>query len=477
MVYIRLCDRVGHSPELMNILIVDDEPALVEYLTKTVNAYYPSHKVRGAVSAKDAIFAAHEEGAVDLLIADIHLGDSDGFEVCSQLQPIFPGMQTVFISGRSNRTFQNSEDGIRNFLRKPLGPNDIFGAVEALQQKVRPRTARRVIPRSLTSNSVTMSASECPVAFRRHNAIDSPKSTLANEACGNNASVAEKILVDSAKHPIWLPALLSLLTLGVVITLILRDTRLLDHVRQSPINETAAASRVTLRDLPSQLHTPSEPEFQDSVDKQFQTVTLSDQFEGSDRPLELEAQWKILPLAVGAHEIVVGEGAVRARASDLVVALFTAGVVSPYYNWVGNLDMGTNETGRIGFVFGYLNPEDYYLLTIDRTALRTAVVRRMDGDQETLWDAALPENVVSSEFHVRLGYDGVEQTLMITLGKSEVVARIALEGFEGGHFGLSVAETSFSRFSGFELTLTPETLHQRRNESHSTLAKNYRTVK
>jgi CheY-like chemotaxis protein len=433
----------------MNILIVDDEPALVEYLTSTVSAYYPSHRVRGAVSATDAIGAAYEEGAIDLLIADVNLGDSDGFEVRSQLQPVFPGMQTVFISGYNFEHLLESAGNPHSILRKPLGPSAIFGAVEAVQHRIRPRIARPDVSKMPMHNHAVMSSSGLSAPFRGSDAFYSPgPSPGPKKALGSAGSS-----INEVKKRIWLPALLSVLALGVVVTLILHDTRLLDSV--SPVNATGDTARAALRNL-AQSNMPQAYESGTPAES-IPPVTLYDWFEGSDRSLELETQWHVLPLAIGAHEIVAGEGAVRARASDFVMALFAAASASPHYSWKVCFDVRTSETGRIGIVFGFQNPEDYYQLRIDSSALQIAIVRQFDGNEEIFWDAALPANIISSEFPVRLAYDAVNGVLMLTLGEPEVAAaNITLTSFEGGHFGFSVTESSFSRFSGFQLTLTPE---------------------
>ncbi len=82
----------------MRILIVDDEAGVLQAIMAIVKAV-PGHEVKVAANAQKAVEHAAAMGGVDLLITDVVMEPTDGFALRTELQGIYPAMQTVFISG------------------------------------------------------------------------------------------------------------------------------------------------------------------------------------------------------------------------------------------------------------------------------------------------------------------------------------------------------------------------------------------
>lgn len=112
----------------MHILIVDDDQAIADYLVETIGERFPSSWIESAVTASEARMIADRMDELDVLLTDVVLGETDGFSLCDELLPRFPGMQTVFVTGHDLDSFNGAESG-RCLIRKPIDPEAIVTAI------------------------------------------------------------------------------------------------------------------------------------------------------------------------------------------------------------------------------------------------------------------------------------------------------------------------------------------------------------
>ena len=70
---------------MSRVLLVDDEPAIAEILSRSLRAR--GHEVRVAATGMDALLALAEE-VPDVLVLDISLPDITGWEVLRRLSPL-----------------------------------------------------------------------------------------------------------------------------------------------------------------------------------------------------------------------------------------------------------------------------------------------------------------------------------------------------------------------------------------------------
>jgi len=115
------------------ILIVDDDPTLVEMLTFVLT--------RGGydtVSALDGSRAIEilRQGGIDLVVLDIMLPDVDGYEICRRIRAL-PGVGQTPILMLSARTqvvhrLSGFESGADDYVPKPADPKEILARVRAL---------------------------------------------------------------------------------------------------------------------------------------------------------------------------------------------------------------------------------------------------------------------------------------------------------------------------------------------------------
>ncbi|HLW51534.1 MAG TPA: response regulator [Candidatus Angelobacter sp.] len=123
-----------------NILVVDDEPSIVD----TVSAIFEAagYNTSCAYSGEEAIAKARE-CRPNLLLCDIMMPDLNGFQVALRIKTAFPECRIVFFSAHTPRTklwLQEFDpefagnDYPFDFLAKPINPGLLLQKVqEALQ--------------------------------------------------------------------------------------------------------------------------------------------------------------------------------------------------------------------------------------------------------------------------------------------------------------------------------------------------------
>ena len=119
------------------ILIVDDDPLLLELLTDTLTAIGHDTKPAGDGAVALDILQTEE---FDLMITDIKMPNVDGLQLLKKVRRHYPKMPVLFITGVASQEVigQAEPDG---FLAKP------FRITESLTSSVRGGWERFIWPR------------------------------------------------------------------------------------------------------------------------------------------------------------------------------------------------------------------------------------------------------------------------------------------------------------------------------------------
>jgi len=114
------------------ILVVDDERALVDYLTLRLEK--KGYRTCFSYDGESALDAAGKESP-DLILLDIRLPGISGFQVFERLRrnPELMHIPVIFVTADStvleeNRPFKSSAD---DFLIKPFEPEELYEKIEA----------------------------------------------------------------------------------------------------------------------------------------------------------------------------------------------------------------------------------------------------------------------------------------------------------------------------------------------------------
>ncbi|MCC6240299.1 MAG: response regulator [Phycisphaerales bacterium] len=108
---------VGVRPQ---VLVVDDEPDLIEMIRDLVGPQLPCRFV--AARNLDEARQVMTQQAVELLVADVHLPDGDGTSLVNELRQRHPGASAIVITGDPTieRAVTALRAGALDFLSKPF---------------------------------------------------------------------------------------------------------------------------------------------------------------------------------------------------------------------------------------------------------------------------------------------------------------------------------------------------------------------
>lgn len=105
---------------MSKILIIDDDPAVLGYLTRVLGGAH--HEMVCATDAASALTAISDPG-IRLVISDVYMpGEPQGIEFIRRLLALRPECPVVIISGYPNPAFVDEcrRLGVRDFLTKPF---------------------------------------------------------------------------------------------------------------------------------------------------------------------------------------------------------------------------------------------------------------------------------------------------------------------------------------------------------------------
>jgi CheY-like chemotaxis protein len=117
----------------MKISLVDDDDGLRDALQEVLQR--AGHEVR---AASNGIKAAQllREWSADLVVCDMLMPDSEGFEVLRSVRRNTPDMKFIMMSGDSGELSQFLNQapllGADAILQKPFAPNDLLEMIDGL---------------------------------------------------------------------------------------------------------------------------------------------------------------------------------------------------------------------------------------------------------------------------------------------------------------------------------------------------------
>ena len=106
------------------ILIVDDDPAILEYAGGVLEEY--GYAVLTALNAASALVILRSNDGIDLLFTDLVMPGSDGIELARRAGEEVPGLKVLFTTG-----YSSDPAPIGRLLKKPYRPQQLAGAIAA----------------------------------------------------------------------------------------------------------------------------------------------------------------------------------------------------------------------------------------------------------------------------------------------------------------------------------------------------------
>lgn len=123
---------------MYKVAIIDDEPLIVEGLSKTMTWEKWNCQVAGcAYNGREGMELIHEERP-DIIITDINMPEMDGLMMIAGLKSEFPDMQIIILTGYREFEYARRaiELGVLRFLLKPSKMNELEEAIEAATSRL-----------------------------------------------------------------------------------------------------------------------------------------------------------------------------------------------------------------------------------------------------------------------------------------------------------------------------------------------------
>lgn len=124
--------RPAHDA-MPTILVVDDDPGIVEEVQAFVAAHgYPVHSAGCAVQM-DEVLKAHD---IDVLLLDIMMPGEDGLSICRRLSAS-EDLRIILMSARDAEVDRivGLELGADHYLSKPFNPRELLAQIRALSRR------------------------------------------------------------------------------------------------------------------------------------------------------------------------------------------------------------------------------------------------------------------------------------------------------------------------------------------------------
>ena len=114
------------------ILIIDDDPVLLEVLGDAIELRLQPSRVEGTTTPADAL-ARLAVDSYDVVLCDWRMPSSNGMAFLEEIKMVRPGLPVVLMTGdiRESTKSQAAEKGAFAFLRKPFDRDEVIRVIRA----------------------------------------------------------------------------------------------------------------------------------------------------------------------------------------------------------------------------------------------------------------------------------------------------------------------------------------------------------
>jgi DNA-binding response OmpR family regulator len=130
----------------MRVLIVEDEAAIVRFLTRGLAAH--GHQVVSADNGEDGVALALDAmESIDFVLLDISLPGIDGHEVLRRLRAVRPGLPVLMLTARDDlqHKVRALNAGADDYLTKPFAFEELLARMRALVRRADQPRASQIV--------------------------------------------------------------------------------------------------------------------------------------------------------------------------------------------------------------------------------------------------------------------------------------------------------------------------------------------
>lgn len=119
----------------MKVLLIEDSPDIVEIVTMTLQFRWSEANLISTVLGKKGVELVKKESP-DIVILDLGLPDTNGFEVLSQIRS-FSDVPVVILTVRGDEVdkIRGLELGADDYMTKPFSPGELLARLKALLRR------------------------------------------------------------------------------------------------------------------------------------------------------------------------------------------------------------------------------------------------------------------------------------------------------------------------------------------------------
>ena len=119
----------------MKVLVVDDEPDVIEVVNLCFGLRWPEAQVTAARNAEEALKLV-EEQTPDLILLDIMLPDMDGFQLCREIRA-FSDIPIMMLTARDSEVdkVRGLEMGADDYITKPFSHLELLARIRAVLRR------------------------------------------------------------------------------------------------------------------------------------------------------------------------------------------------------------------------------------------------------------------------------------------------------------------------------------------------------
>lgn len=131
----------------MKILIVDDEPIILNGLRRLIGEWEGYHVIGCADDGETALeWLQNSEVLPDLILTDIFMQYIDGLDLIEQVNQHYPGIKCVILSGHGEfHLAQKAIDlKVSRYITKPVDPSELFSFLESIRAELQTEQEHRL---------------------------------------------------------------------------------------------------------------------------------------------------------------------------------------------------------------------------------------------------------------------------------------------------------------------------------------------
>jgi len=119
----------------MKVLVVDDEPDVIEVVSLCFGLRWPEAQVIAAPNAEEALKLV-EEQSPDLILLDIMLPNMDGFQLCREIRA-FSDIPIMMLTARDSEVdkVRGLEMGADDYITKPFSHLELLARIRAVLRR------------------------------------------------------------------------------------------------------------------------------------------------------------------------------------------------------------------------------------------------------------------------------------------------------------------------------------------------------